>query len=134
MVAVDEHAIGPREPFRIMGGRQNISKGGMALFNAAIYLHRTVLAVFRSLNYEIPQGVVDEFSAGLKELTELTTERSCPADEHRVSWHHRAVSADGGSSEDKYHQKDQSHRRDHQYCDALAFCESPLHSSSVTRD
>jgi hypothetical protein len=45
------------------------------------------------------------------------------------------VSGDGGSPEDKYHQNDQSHRRDHQYCDTLAFGESPLHSSSsVTRD
>jgi hypothetical protein len=28
------------------------------------------------------------------------------------------ASEDGGSAEDKYHQNDQSHRRDHQYCDA----------------
>jgi hypothetical protein len=48
---------------------------------------------------------------------------------------HRAVSAAGGSPKDNYHQNDQSHRRDHQYCDALRFSESPLHNgSSVTRD
>src|SRR5262249_19998 len=40
VVAVDEHASGPRVPFRITGGRQNTHKGGMALFNTALYLHR----------------------------------------------------------------------------------------------
>jgi len=67
VVAVDEHATGPRQPFKVKGG-PNVSKGDMALFNLVIYLNRSFIAAFRSINHEIAQKMLDEFDAVLKKL------------------------------------------------------------------
>jgi len=61
-----------------MGGRQNIHKGGMALFNVALYLHRAALATFRSLNHELKKEVLDEFDAVLKGLAAEGNEHAHP--------------------------------------------------------
>lgn len=68
VVSTDEHASGPSVPFRVRGGQQNIEKGGMALFNVALYVYRTLLAAFRSLSYEISKEIVDEVQLVLKNL------------------------------------------------------------------
>ena len=67
VVAVDEHATGPREPFKVKGNR-NVSKGEMALFNLALYLNRSFVAAFRSLNHEMSHGIIDHFDNALKAL------------------------------------------------------------------
>jgi hypothetical protein len=67
VVAVDEHATGPREPFKVRGG-PNEGKAGMALFNLVLYLHRSFIAAFRSVNHEMSQAMIDTFNAVLKGL------------------------------------------------------------------
>jgi hypothetical protein len=72
VIAVDEHATGPRQPFRVKGG-PNIRKGDMALFNLVLYLHRSFIAAFRSINYELSQAMIDTFDAVLKGLVRPQT-------------------------------------------------------------
>ena len=67
VVAVDEHATGPREQFKVKGG-PNVGKADMALFNVALYLFRAFVAMFRALNYDMPQAVFDRFDSTLNGL------------------------------------------------------------------
>jgi Family of unknown function (DUF5677) len=67
VVAVDEHATGPREPFKVKGG-PNVGKAGMALFNSVLYLHRSFLSAFRSIKHDISQAMLDTFDKVLKGL------------------------------------------------------------------
>ena len=67
VVAVDEHATGPGAPFKVKGG-PNIGKADMALFNAALYLNRSFIAAFRSINYEMSQEIINAFDRVLKAL------------------------------------------------------------------
>jgi hypothetical protein len=69
VVAVDEHATAPREPFKVKGG-PNASKGDMALFNAVLYLNRSFIASFRSINYEMSQTILDKFDTVIKQLVQ----------------------------------------------------------------
>jgi hypothetical protein len=67
IIAIDEHATGPRQPFRVKSG-PTVKKGDLALFNLVLYLHRSLIAAFRSINYEISQAMIDKFDAALKGL------------------------------------------------------------------
>jgi hypothetical protein len=67
VVAVDEHATAPRQPFRVKKPA-NLGKADMALFNSALYLYRAVIATFRAVNHEASQAIIDRFEAVLKEL------------------------------------------------------------------
>lgn len=71
VVALDDHASDARTAFRVRGGRQNIEKGGMALFNVVFYLLRTLVSAFRSIQYEIQKEVLEEFEGVLKGLTHV---------------------------------------------------------------
>lgn len=51
-----------------MKGGPNIGKADMALFNAALYLNRSFIAAFRSINYEMSQEIIDAFDRVLKAL------------------------------------------------------------------
>lgn len=67
VVAVDEHASGPLQPFTVKHP-VNVDKAEMALFNLVLYLSRTFLAAFRSINHEMSQGIIDKFNDTLKRL------------------------------------------------------------------
>jgi hypothetical protein len=67
VVAIDEHATGPREPFKVKGG-PNDGNADMALFNSVLYLQRAFIAAFRSIKHEMAQEMIDGFDAALKSL------------------------------------------------------------------
>jgi hypothetical protein len=67
IVAVDEHATGPREPFKVKAG-SNEGNADMALFNSVLYLQRAFIAAFRSINHDMSQAMIDGFDGALKSL------------------------------------------------------------------
>ena len=68
VVALDMHAMEPGRSFVVGGGQQRREKGGMAGFNAAIYLFKSTVLAFRGLKYEVPKELQDEFEVVIKEL------------------------------------------------------------------
>jgi len=61
VVALDAHAMEPGVAFVVGGGLQQIQKGGMALFNAAVYLFKVTVLVLRGVKYNLSSDLEQEF-------------------------------------------------------------------------
>ena len=68
IVAMDRHSSRSGNPFRVFAGRQRIEKGGMALFNMAIYLFKAFVVSLRGMGYEVNEPLAKDFNQTIKWL------------------------------------------------------------------
>jgi len=68
VVAVDTHALEPGTAFTVGGREQKTEKGGMAIFNSAMYVFKSTVLVFRGLKYEVPKELLEHFDVVIKQL------------------------------------------------------------------
>lgn len=67
VVAVDEHAMAPGQPFKVNSDPRS-RLGDTALFNVAMYLHKSFVAAFRCMNYDMSEAMNGKFDEVIKQL------------------------------------------------------------------
>ena len=69
---LNAHGVEPKEPFRVHHNKaMDKNLPGLALFNAAVFLFKLIVTVYRGLGHDQPERVVTELGSILKRLVKI---------------------------------------------------------------